>query len=187
MLCYQLDGTFANGGNKGVFVLDHHHEHLQSSGLSDETIMAAGIWTAVHPEPVGEILGWARSQKRLVPSLVFPYRGVNGSSGYARIKLDRPLIIGGKPAKYLSPKGRANEIYLPPGVIDLLQQVDVPLCVTEGEKKSLKATQEKFPCIGLVGVYGWKDGRSERLLPALERSCVEETTGIYRLRFGWRG
>ena len=33
----------------------------------------------------------------------------------------------------------------------------------------LKATQEGFSCIGLVGVFGWKDGRSERLLPALER------------------
>ena len=51
----------------------------------------------------------------------------------------------------------------------MLQQPQVQLLITEGEKKSLKATQEGYPCIGLVGVFGWKQKGSERLLPALER------------------
>ena len=43
------------------------------------------------------------------------------------------------------------------------------LLITEGEKKALAANQAGFPSIGLVGVWGWKPGKKETLLPALER------------------
>ena len=52
------------------------------------------------------------------------------------------------------------------------------LLITEGEKKALKATQEGFSCIGLVGVYGWKDGKRERLLPSLERIAWKDRQAI---------
>jgi putative DNA primase/helicase len=59
---------------------------------------------------------------------------------------------------------------LPPSVAKGVIEGDYPeLLVTEGEKKALKATQEGFPCIGLAGVFGWKDGKSERLFPTLQR------------------
>jgi putative DNA primase/helicase len=35
----------------------------------------------------------------------------------------------------------------------------VPLVITEGEKKILKADQEGFPGVGLVGVWGWQRKR----------------------------
>ena len=105
----------------------------------------------------------------MAPAIVFPFRRPDGSNGYSRLKFDNPRKSGGKPVKYESPKGQPNEIYLPPGVADVLDRPDADYLVTEGEKKSLTATQDGFSCIGLVGVYGWKDGRSERLLPALER------------------
>ena len=102
--------------------------------------------------------------------MVFPFVGAEGQNGYCRIKPDNPRVIkNGKTIKYESPKGRPNEIYLPPSVAQLLDGPNADLLLTEGEKKSLKATQDGFPCIGLVGVYGWKDGKSEQLLPSLER------------------
>src|SRR5207245_2390630 len=65
----------------------------------------------------------------------------------------------GKVIKYESPKGAANLAYFPPATLAALKNASVPLLVTEGEKKSAKADQEGFPCIGLVGVYGWQKKR----------------------------
>src|SRR5262249_11089176 len=42
----------------------------------------------------------------------------------------------------------------------VLKDPQTPLIVTEGEKKAAKADQEGFPCIGLVGVYGWQKRRA---------------------------
>ena len=44
------------------------------------------------------------------------------------------------------------------------------LFITEGEKKADALTHYGFPCIGLSGVYGWKDKRSgeSKPLPELE-------------------
>ena len=54
----------------------------------------------------------------------------------------------------------------------------MPLVITEGEKKAIAADQFGFPCVGLVGVYGWTqkrvrdaDGRGSgprKLIPDLE-------------------
>jgi putative DNA primase/helicase len=150
-------------------LLPHHQRELEASGLTTKTICAAGIYSETRYEPLAALLGWQMPNRNLAPAIVFPFRTADGANNYARIKPDRRIKIGGKPAKYLSPKGKPNHLYLPPGVADVLQRPEVDLLITEGEKKSLKATQEGFPCIGLVGVYGWKDGKSERLLPALER------------------
>src|SRR5262249_33513101 len=49
--------------------------------------------------------------------------------------------------------------YFPPGTIAALKDPSAPLVITEGEKKSAKADQEGFPCIGLSGVYGWQKRR----------------------------
>ncbi|HEX4143768.1 MAG TPA: phage/plasmid primase, P4 family [Pirellulales bacterium] len=150
-------------------LLPHHQLHLYQSGLTAATIRAAGIHSETKPDNVAALLGWRKGNKKMVPALVFPFRAADGTNGYARIKPDRPMTLGGKPAKYLSPKGKPNQIYFPPGVVDVLQRPEVELLLTEGEKKALKANQEGFLCLGLVGVFGWKDGKSERLLPALEQ------------------
>ena len=150
-------------------LLPHHLSELRASGLSDETIRAAEIQSETRYERLAAILNWTKYQKRMGPCVVYPYKTAEGINGYYRLKPDVPRLIGGKPAKYESPKGRSNELYLPPGVSDVLDKPDVELLITEGEKKSLKATQDGFHCLGLVGVYGWKDGKSARMLPALER------------------
>ncbi len=150
-------------------LLPHHLAELRNSGLSDATISAAGIYSEDNYERLASLLNWGRVSKRMAPALVFPFVNAEGQNGYSRIKPDTPRKLGGKPIKYESPRGRSNEIYLPPGVAEVLNRGDAELLLTEGEKKALKATQEGFPCIGLVGVYGWKDGKSERLLPPLER------------------
>ena len=149
-------------------LLRHHLAELRKSGLSNKTITAAGIYSEDDPQHLAELLNRVQVVKKLAPAIVYPFFGAKGQNGYSRIKPDTPRIYNDKAVKYESPRGRSNEIYLPPGVADVLERADVELLITEGEKKALKANQEGFPCIGLVGVYGWKDGKRERLLPALE-------------------
>lgn len=150
-------------------LLPHHLAELRRSGLSDATIKAAGIRSETKPERIAALLDCRKFPAKCAPAIVFQFRDAEGRNGYARCKPDHPRQSGGKPVKYESPRGRPNEIYLPPGVAELLPQQGGELLLTEGEKKSLAATQEGFPCIGLVGVYGWKESKSENLLPALER------------------
>ena len=105
----------------------------------------------------------------MVAALVFPFRNSAGGSGYARVKFDQPRRIIGRVVKYESPRGRPNEIYFPPNTLPSLNDPTVPLLITEGEKKSLAADQNALPCIGLVGVFGWKAAGGEQLLSGLER------------------
>jgi putative DNA primase/helicase len=146
----------------------NHLADLHSSGLTDETIQAAGLYSETDLGRLTRILGWNSVPRKMSPSLVFPYFGVDGANGYCRIKPDDPRVCQGKPVKYESPKGRSNQVYLPPGSRCRLDDTQEMLLITEGEKKALALDQEGFVCVGLVGVWGWKVARQQRLLPELE-------------------
>jgi putative DNA primase/helicase len=151
-------------------LLPHHLAHLRASGLSDVTIAAAGIYSEFTVAKITSLLDCKRFPPKCLPALVFPFRDAEGRNGYCRIRPDHPRTQGGKPVKYVSPTGQPNQIYLPPGVAEVLSDPTRELILTEGEKKSLAATQSGVATIGLVGVYGWKQGKQETLLPALERA-----------------
>lgn len=150
-------------------LLPHHLAELRASGLSDAMIRAAGIRSESNYEALAAILNWRKYPGKLAPAIVFPFVDAAGRNGYTRVKPDRPRVSKGKAVKYESPKGRPNEIYLPPGMAGVLASPRRNFLITEGEKRSLKAMQENFFCVGLVGVWGFKAARSERLIPALDR------------------
>ena len=150
-------------------LLDHHLAELRRSGLTDETIRTAGIYSELASCNLAAILDWKKYPSKCCPAIVFPFTGPNGRNGYCRVKPDRPRLSGGKPVKYESPRGQPNQVYLPPGVADVLADPTRELLITEGEKKSLCASQHGFSCIGLTGVFGWKERSRESLLAALER------------------
>lgn len=142
-----------------------HLADLRRSGLTVETIDAAGLYTERDAEIIGRQLNRKGPVHSLGPCLVFPF-----SADYVRFKPSTPFVKDGKARKYESPKGRPNRAYLPAGVREVAGDPAKPLFVTEGEKKSLKATQEGFPTVGLVGVYGWmkkreKDGNGKPIGP----------------------
>ncbi|MBM3280783.1 MAG: DUF3854 domain-containing protein [Candidatus Handelsmanbacteria bacterium] len=147
---------------------DHHLADLDGSGLSEETIHAAGLYSADSHE--SQRLGFGGAG----PGLVFPYPSLNGTSPFCRLKPDMPWAgKGGKPAKYLTVKGAGNRLYLPSTLpAGTLADVGVPLLLTEGEKKTLKANQEGVAAIGLPGVWCFlgkdEDGNS-RTIPDLDR------------------
>jgi putative DNA primase/helicase len=137
-----------------------HLDDLHKSGLSEETIRRAGIYSEKDPAAGGKLLNWNGPARMLGTCLVFPYPNASGeSSGYCRIKPDKPRVKNGKPHKYEAPLGQGNRLYFPPGTLSVLSHPSTPLLITEGEKKALKADQEGFPCIALSGVdCGMKDG-----------------------------
>src|SRR5262249_27254165 len=121
-------------------------------GLSPEIVNAAGLYSAL-PARVEEIL------KFKVPSnaIVIPFSDpLTAEEVFSRVWPDLPPRIGDKPAKYLSPKGSTNHFYFPPGAKAWLRDPTMPLIVTEGEFKTLWATQAGFPCVGTIGVQGWR-------------------------------
>lgn len=63
-----------------------------------------------------------------------------------------------KPLRYTQEPGTAPVVYYPRNQnwSEILDDVEKPLILTEGELKAAKACKEGFPTIGLAGVYNWK-------------------------------
>ena len=139
---------------------DSHQRLLAERGISVEMARAAGLRSATSVE-AKKILNFdPRSSGILIP-YVHP---ATGNVRTFRFRPDVPLIVNGKPAKYLSPRGVGNLIYFPPNVGARLKDGVEPLLVTEGEFKTLAAAQTELLCVGLSGVWGWKtrdDGTSQ--------------------------
>ena len=159
-------------GVSGLVLEPHHLEDLRRSGLNDETIRQSGIYTESSQHKLAAMLNRQYAKCRGT-SMVIPFRDATGEiSGYKRAKPTVPRVDrNGRAIKYESPSGVDNHAYFPPGVADRLNDHGCELVITEGEKKSLKATQEGFPAIGLTGVFGWKRGKgTDKLIRDLE--CV---------------
>jgi hypothetical protein len=149
-----------------------HKDDLLASGLDLEYARQAGVFT-LPPGDVGKVLGacgWGWAAPRVDSVLVFLYPKTDE---YWRCKPFPPLKNRkGQEVKYLQPKDSSNRLYFPPGV-DL--RADTPVWLTEGEKKALKLTQEGFPCIGLGGVWSWRQGGRgyqlgrKQVIPDLDR------------------
>jgi hypothetical protein len=139
-------------------LVDAHRDELRASGLTDETIARAGIFSAPERQ-TREVLGYGAGA-----GLVFPYRSLNGSASYARVKLDNPGADG---KRYRSPAKQPNRLYVP-ALLEaaILADTSTPLWLTEGEKKALKACQEGLSCLALPGVWSWRmRDREDRSIP----------------------
>jgi hypothetical protein len=147
-----------------------HLADLAASGITEEFALQNGCFSG-SVEQVKAILGFNPTNS---PGLVFSYPGTNGNGQkpFMRVKPDVPPVIDGKPAKYLSPKGAANRLYVPRGVELAFKDPSISLYIVEGEKKALKTALERLMCIALAGVWCWKtkgdDGQS-RPIPDLDR------------------
>src|SRR6266508_2465924 len=133
-----------------MMLANGHLRDLRASGLHDDTIAAAGLYSAPERQ-VRDLLGYGAG-----PGLVFPYPGLNGSGAgpYARVKLGQADEHG---KRYRSPARQGNRLYVPPLLAPkILEDPRTALWLTEGEKKSLKACQEGLPCLALPGVWSVK-------------------------------
>lgn len=129
---------------------------LEASGLSERTVKAAGI-SDQDSDPATNLL---LRDKHHVLGFLLPYYGVAAKPlRHYRVKVLQSLN-GAEPPKYIQPKGTSNHLYIPPTLAalapDWASDVEVPLLITEGEKKALAAVQSKLACVAVGGVYSWR-------------------------------
>lgn len=135
---------------------EQHREELAiGSGITGNSIDAAGFETINDPIRVGEILNNGKFDfAPHMPALHIPFFDAGGHRlDYGRIKLAKPRPNAGK---YESPRRTPTRIYFPRHeTLHRAIRERLPLCVTEGEKKSLRACDAGVPCIGLTGIWNW--------------------------------
>lgn len=139
-----------------------HLADLQRSGLTESTIAALGIYSAV-PGAIPRLIGWDPPEVR--SALVFPYPGTDD---FCRAKVFPPFRDkAGHEVKYLQRAGSGVQLYLTPRAEAGLPDPTVPLEVTEGEKKAAALWQAGLAAIGLGGLWNWVEGGQP--LGALDR------------------
>jgi len=138
-------------------------EDLKKSGLSDATIAAAGLYTP----PPGDLprLLSPRLVDRVRHVLVFPYDGASHGipmrrpDEFVRCKLFPPVSDGqGHTVRYYQRAGTPPRLYVPGPARAALSDPAVPLLITEGEKKALKANQEGLAALAVGGLWNWQAG-----------------------------
>ena len=141
-----------------------HLAHLHESGLTDETIIAADLQTLTDAGLIRRRLNWDYSAAKLGKCLAFPYKTPDGRfEGFVRLRPDNPRVgKNKKPYKYESPAGSPLRLYFSPTATPAaLADASIPLCLVEGEKKTLRVAQEGIVAVGVGGVYGWQVAREE--------------------------
>ena len=96
--------------------------------------------------------------------------GANGKLFHRmRYRPPLPKDKSGKGQRYGSPFNGGNHCYIPKKThLALTGDPELPLYLTEGEKKAAKADQAHFPVIGLTGIWNWLDSAAHR---KTEKGC----------------
>jgi hypothetical protein len=138
-------------------------EDLRKSGLSDATVTEAGLYTAEATD-LPQLLG-SRLAGGVRHALVFPYDVAPGRApsqaddAFVRCKLFPPVNDGqGHTIRYHQRPGSPPRLYIPARARAALADPAVPLLITEGEKKALKADQEGLACLAIGGLWTWRAG-----------------------------
>ena len=136
-------------------------EDLRRSGLDDTTIAAAGLYTAT-PADLPRLLS-ARLVSQVRHVLVFPYDGaprnipMRRDDEFVRCKLFPPVHDGqGHTIRYYQRAGTPPRLYVPAPARAALADPTMPLLITEGEKKALRANQDGPACVAIGGLWNWQ-------------------------------
>jgi len=149
-----------SGDTAPITIAPAHLADLRSSGLDDETIARAGLYSESRAAPIAEILGWGWRQGG---GLVFPFVDYDSRRVLiCRVKPDRPRHRSRngkrKPIKYEQPPNTPAHPYFGPRTIRD-QRFDGASTIAwgEGEKKTLLLDQLGHAAIGLTGCHNFND------------------------------
>lgn len=140
-----------------------HLADLRKSGLSDTTLLEAGI-QSLSPAGIDSKIGF---QTLAESAYAIPYLGTDYSRYkmfYAEADKINPANGEERP-KYLAKRDSGCRLYIPSKVVPVLGDLSVPIYLTEGEKKAQKACQEGLYCIAIAGLWNWKAKDSDELIP----------------------
>lgn len=164
--------------------------NLAASGLTDETIKLAKLYTEHHHQRIAELMqrrGWSRSQfSALVIPFFLPEQPDDAQPFAYRVRPAVPRVErrGGngkeRVVKYDQASSAGLLVYFPPRsrTRGAYRDAAEPLLWTEGEKKALLLDQLGFATVGLTGVWNWIDSahsdttREHRLHPHIMQHVV---------------
>lgn len=137
-------------------VNNKHLAELRASGLTDETIRAAGIRSITGAEAT-EFLGWQSKNYRHPDGILFPRIDCDGhinGSGQYKPDFPRENPKGKGVIKYETPPKTPVSGNFGPRFKENLGS-GKPLVLTEGAKKCYAVDQLGYPAIALPGVWGF--------------------------------
>lgn len=162
-----------------------HLEQLRASGLSDETIELAELYTEGNFKVLAELMNRRIWPRTCGAALVFPFfePGIADPIAY-RVRPTTPRVDNRRrkhrTVKYDQAEDAGVLVYLPPRARkhDWYASRSQPLYWTEGEKKALLLDQLGLCAIGLTGVYNFGDVRhkdqtgEERFHPIIRQHVI---------------
>lgn len=147
---------------KGCSLCDEHRAHLRTSGLDDDTLRLAQVYSETVSKRIADLIGhsaWKHGR-----AMVFPFFLPGQAEPFAyRVRADKPrtVVDKGKPkqVKYEQPKDLAGMPYFPPNTRrgGGLRDRERTVFWTEGEKKSLLLDQLGYVVVGGTGTYMFHD------------------------------
>lgn len=139
-------------------------DDLARSGLTEADIRKLKLTT----------LTKVQTKKAVNKSLIsykIPYFHITGKPlPFYRVRFLETLKgLAGKAKKqqrYSQPQTTTNHLYFPPLVKwqAIAKNTDIPIVITEGEKKAAKACKEGIPTIGLGGVWSFRSKKNKEFL-----------------------
>jgi hypothetical protein len=113
-----------------------------------------------------------------IQGFVIPYFDINGNlTSHYRARLFDTTV------KYKQPKGSDNAVYFPRTFQKTLNGHNYVI-ITEGEKKAAAACKGGFPCVGLGGVYSWRNNTAH--LPSENLVVKQHRAGAVDVSVGER-
>jgi hypothetical protein len=162
----------------------HHLEDLQESGLTEETILKAGLRSVSDRKEVQDKLNGIAIPAGVLPALEFPYQDLEPQkrrAPYSRFKFATEYVVRDLPSstndhckavnssadtyrmdhpKYMSPAERGTRLYIQTIIQPDIMNPQKTLYLVEGEKKALAACQAGLAAVGLPGVNCFFDSAS---------------------------
>lgn len=144
-----------------------HRADFEKSGLNSAAIAAAEVWSVSRKE-IRDLLGFCPSA--VESGVAIPY-----GHGFVRVKLFPSYRDAeGHRVKYLQPKDTGARVYIPKSTRKLLRDPDATIHIVEGEKKAMRMAQDGLCCIGLSGIWNWKDKGSDKLIREIHDLPLDE-------------
>lgn len=152
--------ALANRGVTDLLLSPAHRREIEEASAIESTVIAErGYQTVGHSDRDGLVeLGlpsWAFSSDQRFPGLLIPMYRVTGERITAQFKPAKPVVIHGKPLKYVSARG-VTGLDVHPRNRARIGDVSVPLWITEGVKKGDALTSRGCCVVTLAGVFNWR-------------------------------
>jgi hypothetical protein len=142
-------------GDQTGELLPQHVEKLKSSAINPEVARARGYWSTTTKAAMSRA-GFSANQQ-MAPSLMIPLWDTTGRTGGHQARPDFPRSTAkDRAVKYETPSRQRNLLDIPPGVLDLIGDPEVPIWITEGALKADSAVSAGLCAASLTGVWNWK-------------------------------